>query len=36
KCRKILVPDVGLKDGMMHMLYEKNLKTTQTTFNDHI
>lgn len=24
KCRKIKVPDVGLKDGIMHMLYEKH------------
>jgi exopolyphosphatase/guanosine-5'-triphosphate,3'-diphosphate pyrophosphatase len=32
KCRKIMVPDVGLKDGIMHMLYERNLKTTQGSF----
>jgi exopolyphosphatase/guanosine-5'-triphosphate,3'-diphosphate pyrophosphatase len=32
KCRKIAVPDVGLKDGIMHMLYERNLKATQTGF----
>lgn len=24
-CSDILVPDVGLKDGLMHMLYERNL-----------
>ena len=23
-CKKIMVPDVGLKDGVMHMLYEKH------------
>tara|TARA_R110001599_G_scaffold251410_1_gene451386 strand:+ start:7643 stop:8551 length:909 start_codon:yes stop_codon:yes gene_type:complete len=32
KCRKILVPDVGLKDGIMHMLYERNIKDTQVDF----
>lgn len=25
ECSDILVPDVGLKDGLMHMLYERNL-----------
>lgn len=25
-CKKIMVPDVGLKDGLMQMLYERNLK----------
>lgn len=25
-CKKIMVPDVGLKDGLMHMLYERNVK----------
>tara|TARA_A100000171_G_scaffold50689_1_gene62770 strand:+ start:750 stop:1658 length:909 start_codon:yes stop_codon:yes gene_type:complete len=32
KCRKILVPDVGLKDGVMHMLYERNIKDTEVGF----
>ncbi|MGW8123138.1 Ppx/GppA phosphatase family protein [Roseivirga echinicomitans] len=32
KCRKILVPDVGLKDGVMHMLYERNIKDTEVDF----
>lgn len=32
KCRKILVPDVGLKDGIMHMLYERNIKDTEVDF----
>ena len=32
KCRKILVPDVGLKDGIMHMLYERNIKDTEVGF----
>lgn len=26
KAKKILVPDVGLKDGMMQIMYERNLK----------
>lgn len=26
KAKSILVPDVGLKDGIMHMLYDRNLK----------
>ncbi|MDN4165196.1 phosphatase [Cytophagales bacterium LB-30] len=26
KCSKILVPDVGLKDGMMEIMYERQLK----------
>ena len=25
-CKDILVPDVGLKDGLMHLLYARNLK----------
>ncbi|WP_323756323.1 phosphatase [Roseivirga sp.] len=32
KCRKILVPDVGLKDGIMHMLYERNIKDSEVDF----
>ena len=32
KCRKIMVPDVGLKDGIMHMLYERNIKDTEVGF----
>ncbi|WP_268124191.1 phosphatase [Roseivirga pacifica] len=29
---KIIVPDVGLKDGIMHMLYERNLGENQRMF----
>ncbi|KYG74630.1 exopolyphosphatase/guanosine-5'-triphosphate,3'-diphosphate pyrophosphatase [Roseivirga ehrenbergii] len=32
KCRKILVPDVGLKDGIMHMLYERNIRDSEVDF----
>lgn len=32
KCRKIMVPDVGLKDGIMHMLYERNIKDSEVDF----
>ncbi len=31
-CKKILVPDVGLKDGLMHMLYERNFKKLDLQF----
>ncbi len=31
KATKILVPDIGLKDGMLHLLYERNLEKLQIT-----
>ncbi|GAB5527770.1 MAG: rod shape-determining protein [Roseivirga sp.] len=32
-CKKIMVPDVGLKDGLMQMLYERNLKRIELDFS---
>lgn len=32
RCKKIMVPDVGLKDGLMQMLYERNLKKPNLGF----
>ncbi len=32
KCKKIIVPDVGLKDGLMHMLYERNFTKLDIKF----
>lgn len=32
-CKKIMVPDVGLKDGLMQMLYERNLKRIELDFD---
>lgn len=32
-CNKIMVPDVGLKDGLMQMLYERNLKHLNIDFD---
>lgn len=32
-CKKIMVPDVGLKDGLMQMLYERNLKHLNLDFD---
>lgn len=32
-CKKIMVPDVGLKDGIMQMLYERNLKKLSLGFD---
>lgn len=32
-CKKIMVPDVGLKDGLMQMLYERNLKKLSLGFD---
>ena len=31
-CKKIMVPDVGLKDGLTHMLYERNLGRMKIDF----
>jgi exopolyphosphatase/guanosine-5'-triphosphate,3'-diphosphate pyrophosphatase len=32
RAQSILVPEVGLKDGMMLYLYEQNLKQTKLAF----
>lgn len=32
-CKKIMVPDVGLKDGLMQLLYERNLKKPGLEFD---
>tara|TARA_B100000965_G_scaffold397327_1_gene413708 strand:+ start:4484 stop:5386 length:903 start_codon:yes stop_codon:yes gene_type:complete len=34
KIQKIQVPDVGLKDGIMHMLFEKHVKQSVIALND--
>lgn len=31
-CKEIMVPDVGLKDGLMQLLYERNLKRLELDF----
>jgi exopolyphosphatase/guanosine-5'-triphosphate,3'-diphosphate pyrophosphatase len=32
--QRILVPDVGLKDGIMHMLFEKHVRQSVIRLND--
>ncbi|MCE7992349.1 MAG: phosphatase [Roseivirga sp.] len=32
-CKKIMVPDVGLKDGLMQLLYERNLSRLELNFD---